>query len=304
MHDSMISPETIQKWYKDKPATTFGDLAGMEDLKTQLRWEIDGILNPIIPSSNRSYFFYGLPGTGKTLTIRAFVRELMDAGYRCLSLNAADICSAYVGEAERMVHAAFQEALDNAPCVIVFDDIENVCHNRCRANLPRHVHSLTIAFLQGLDRIQCADRQVILVSSSNHPQDVDEAFLDHSRCVRFPLPAEEDRADFFARKLSHLHPEAGFTFEDMAKATPNYSYRELGRLLEGAVSLLKEAVIRNSTVLEADGSVNPKACTEALTSGSFPLTRTMFEEALRENPSHDKTRLLREQADFESRYSF
>lgn len=306
--DSTISRDTIQKWYKDKPNTTFDDLLGMEALKARLRDEIAQILDPANPAPSRSYFFYGLPGTGKTLAIRAFVRELMDAGYRCISLSGGDSFTSYVGEAEKTVYTAFQEAMDNAPCVIVLDEIENICLDRFAPSTASHQMNLTVAILSSWRAMLRSGKPVILLTASCHPQLVDEMFIRNSRCIRFDLPDAAARSICFSRMLQNLPLEEGFSFQDMAKATPNYSFRYLSRLHEEITLLLKDALYSKYTVLDPDGNVNreasDKACVEALTSGRFPITRAMFEAALRAYPPSDKSRLLREQDDFENRYQF
>lgn len=312
MNNSMISKETLQKWYIDKPHATFDDLVGMENLKTRLRYTIDGILSPLdcslLPPKGKSFLFYGLPGTGKTLAIRAFVRELMDAGYRCLSLSAADVCSSYAGVAETMVETIFQEALDNAPCVIVLDDFDCICRDRLHPGIARHEQMLTIAVLQGLHRILNANKQVILLTASCHPHDVDEAFLDHSQNFRFNLPDEADRVALLSRVLSHVPLEDGFSCRDLAEVTENYSFRDLNRLVDGIIMHLKEALYSKYAVHDGDGNVNweatSQACIHAMASGSLPVTRAMFEEALREYPPSDKTHFLRELENFESRFQF
>ena len=305
MENSMISPEIIKKWYQDKPRTTWGDLSGMAELKTRLRREIADILDPANPKPARSYFFYGLPATGKTMTMRAFARELMDAGYRYLCLSSTDVCSAYLGEAEMNVRAAFQEAMDSAPCVIAIDDIECVCPDCCKSGNSGYASRLRIAFLESLHMLLDSGRQVILLTASCHPQDADRAFVRQSRAIRFPLPDSEDRAAYLARELAYLHPEEGFSIQDMANATEGRSYRELNRLVSDIRQKMlhiihHDLLIRHGEALQDEGSWE-RAARQAIADGQFPLNRAIFEEALARCPFGDKNRMLGQLQDFEQR---
>ena len=292
MYDLTFSPETIAAWYQDKPSTTFDDLIGTQERKALLRRELDGFLNSDDPASAQCWFLYGLPGTGKTLSIRAIVRELMEAGYRCLSLNAVDLMSSYVGEAERKIPAAFQEAMDNAPCVLVFDDLELVCPDRRRPNIASHQLNLTIAFLMSMNTLLRSGKQVLLLTASSRPEEVDEVFYRRARCISLSLPDEDCRKQYFAKAFENLILEEGFTIDDMAARTEGRSYRDLNCLTEDILFRLKDAAIMTFD--------HEQAAIAALKDGRLPATRAMFEQALRERPLPDKESWLAQLRDFEA----
>ncbi|MEA3544353.1 MAG: AAA family ATPase [Thermodesulfobacteriota bacterium] len=77
-----------------------------------------------------SLCLYGSPGTGKT----EYVRQLADQlGMEVLVKRASDLLGSYVGETERQIAAAFQEAQDNES-FLIFDEADSLLGDR------RHAH--------------------------------------------------------------------------------------------------------------------------------------------------------------------
>ena len=304
-----VSAEEIKSWHRKKPSVTFDDLVGMENFRDRAQdWKPCPAFDKLLRLSRHgaSWFFYGLPGTGKSMCMHAIAAELMDAGYRYIALSGSDIHSPYLGEAEKKLSIAFQEAMDNAPCVLIIDDIENVCASRADPHMTEYQRRLTITMLQCLSALIDFRKPVLLLTATNSPDLVDEAFIDHSRSFRFPLPSAEYRADFFAKCFGSLAIEEGFPFQDMATATDGYLYRDLEHITEGIFMKIRKLVIAQYKVYDENGIVDKdasdQAALEALESGAFPVTRAMFDEALRENPPLDKIKLLQRLEAFENRY--
>lgn len=229
-----VPAETIEKWYKDPPKHSLSDVTGMAFQKDllmtkagNLGWDqIDAALGI---SPVQSFFFYGPPGTGKTFLIEAFAHEMIEKGFKFIRLLGGDIHASLVGVAEKTVQIAFQEAIDNEPCIIFIDEIENVCVSRKKYNAEGHEKRLTVAFLEAFNLLKESGKRAIFMGATNYPSQVDEAMLDRITLVPVPLPDEEMRQDFFGRKFKTLPTEAGFSVEDMADCTDNYSFRDLSR---------------------------------------------------------------------------
>lgn len=306
MEDLIFSTEVPRKWYKDKPGMTWDDLAGMTALKARLRWEAADILSPANPAPARSYFFYGLPGGGKAYIVQLLIRELMDAGYRYLSLRGTDIHSAYVGEGEKHITLAFEEAMNNAPCVLWFDNIDSFCPNHSSSDFLSYTRRLSDTFLECLDKLLCSGKQVILLTCSDVPHLVEEALIRHSRKILIPLPDEAARMHHFAKAFDFFSMEEGFSLQDMVDATANHGYYDLRRLSESIALHLKDAAIEKYRVIDAHGKpdweATNRAAVKALTEGHIRLTRAMFDKAHRENPPSNKATFLCDLEAFEKRF--
>ncbi|MCD7917886.1 MAG: AAA family ATPase [Clostridiales bacterium] len=304
-----VSAETIEKWYKPQPNHGFDDVVGMDALKERLineaasiGWTRTDAVLQIAPL--QSYLLYGPPGTGKTFIIEAFARELMEKhGFKFIQLNGGDIHASLVGVAEKTVNIAFQEAIDNAPCIFFIDEIEGVCVGRTQ-KAEGHEKRLTVAFLEGYGRLSASGKRVVFMGATNHPGQIDVAWMDRMKAkIRIPLPDEDSKEAYFARKCASLTLEDGFTFRDMAEATDNYSYRDLDSLWSTITAQMKQQAIETCRVYAADGTVDQEqtdiAASEALTTGKVRLSRALFHDTQKELSPSDKTEIRQELEEFE-----
>lgn len=275
----------------------------LESRAANLGWDrIDSALkiNPV-----QSYFFYGPPGTGKTFVIEAFASEMMDKGFKYIRLLGGDIHASLVGVAEKTVQIAFQEAVDNEPCIIFIDEIENVCVSRSGRNVEGHEKRLTVAFLEAYNLLKESGKRVIFMGATNYPGLIDEAMLDRITMIRIPLPPTESRKKFLESKLESITTESGYSFEDMAEATENYSFRDLERLTDALSAKLKDMAIEAYRVNNDDGTINREltdiAAAEAVSEGRVQLSKELFELMHKELPPSDKTAICEELEAFEAR---
>lgn len=303
---SDVPAETIETWYKEQVDHDFSDVKGNEKLKRRLLNEAasigwDRVDAELKISPVQSYFFYGPPGTGKSFIIEAFAGELMKKGFSFIQLRGSDIHASHVGVAEKTVQIAFEEAVDNAPCLIFIDEIENVCVGRGN-KAEGHEKRLTVAFLEAYNHIKSSNKRVIFMGATNYPDQVDEAMLDRIKLIKIPLPAEEVREDYFKGALGNLQLD-DFTVSDIAAETDNYSFRDMGRLRDSIVSELKDQAITDFAVLDENGELDKEATdiriSEAIRSGEIKLTRSLFEQMQQENPPSDKTDIREKLQKFE-----
>ena len=276
--DEQELDRAVRTWYKEKPKHSFEDVAGMEEMKKKLQGCIAdaqaGDLREYlkIPKLN-SYFFVGPPGCGKTYIIEAFAHELMDQDYKFISILGSDIISKYVGAAEKSVTRLFEEAANNAPCIVFVDEIDSLCKNRSLPNLPEYAANITTSFLTGYNRIHSEDSKVIFIAATNYPNRVDAAMLDRAEIIRLPLPDAEARKAAFVRFFDGIVTlKNGLSYDLMAEKTWRFNYRDIERL----TSALKLALFRD--VMELFGDQN--IAIDALKNGKYRLSKEKFEEVL------------------------
>lgn len=304
-----VTADTIRRWHKPQPNHSFDNVVGMEDLKNKLINEAANlgwtrVDKALKISAVQSYFFYGPPGTGKTYIIEAFAHELMKKGFHFIQLMGSDIHASLVGVGEKTVQIAFQEAIDNEPCLIFIDEIDNVCVNRDKY-AEGHEKRLTVAFLEAYNLLRASGKRVIFMGATNHPMKVDEAMMDRIKRVPVPLPDEVNRLRYFSNFFQAVSLEEGFTFEDMVARTDNYSYRDMERLCEDIAFRLKSLLIQDCKVYNENGELDQDAAdlraSEVIDSGSLVLTREMFETSQSRVPPADKTQIRNELREFENR---
>ena len=304
-----IPAETIEKWHvKEKPKLGLDDLVGLEEQKKVLReavsnlgWDLTEDVLGISPTQN--FFFYGPPGSGKTSLINAFAHDMMERGFKFLHLEGGDIHQPLVGLAEQTVQAAFQEAIDNAPCMIFIDEVENVCPNRSGPNVQGHESRLTIAFLEARSAMLNSGKRVVFLGATNFPDKVDVAMRDAAYMIRTPLPSEQAREDYFKKTLAMLPLEPGLEYEYMVDRTDNYSYRDLVRLTGGIKKKAAEEAKERYSVVGEDGQIDQtqsdKNASDALKSGEILLSKEWFDQVQESTPPTGKAKIREELLAFE-----
>lgn len=111
---------------------TFDSVGGLDDKIHLLKEMVQLPLSypEIFAAKNmtppRGVLFYGPPGTGKTLMARALAASCSSETRKVTFYmrKGADCLSKWVGEAERQLRLLFEEAKNNQPSIIFFDEID------------------------------------------------------------------------------------------------------------------------------------------------------------------------------------
>ena len=139
--------------------------------------------------------FTGPPGTGKTTAAEALARELGQDLYR---IDLSAVVSKYIGETEKNLAAAFDEA-ERGSAVLFFDEADSLFGKRTEI---RDAHdryaNLEVNYL--LQRVETFTGLVVL--ATNRGSAMDEAFLRRLRFViRFDAPDEALRRRLWRRSF-------------------------------------------------------------------------------------------------------
>ena len=298
-----VPASVIEGWYKPMPERSFDDIVGMNDVRELLEKKArirkyKRIQDRLGLDAMQSFFFYGPPGSGKSSVIEAFAHELMEEeNYKFMHLVGGDIHDSLVGVAEKKVTALFQEAIDNAPCIVFIDEIDNVCVSRTKPGVASHEKSLTVAFMEAYNRLKNSHKPVVFIGATNHPEDIDEAMLDRITLVEVPLPCEEVRKSYFDRKFKALHMEEGLTVDQMAGETDLYSFRNLDDLTDAILAEFGNQTIEANKKEDAEGKEDTDATDlagdMAIVEGEAVLTRDLFEEKKKLNEFKTKMKAKR-----------
>jgi transitional endoplasmic reticulum ATPase len=179
---------------REKPSVGFEDIAGLEDVKQEIRLKmIYPLSHPELASqfgisTGGGVLLYGAPGTGKTMIARAIAREIDATFFR---VSAAQVMSKWVGEAEQNVRKLFDAARAEPRSIIFLDECEALVPKRRSdsSTVMQRVVPQILQELEGFDRK--AERALLFVGATNKPWMLDEAMLRPGRLdarIYVPLP--------------------------------------------------------------------------------------------------------------------
>jgi ATP-dependent 26S proteasome regulatory subunit len=175
--------------------------------------------------------FVGPPGTGKTSVARGVAHEL---GLPVVEVKLSMVTSQYLGETAKNVEKTFEVAKRLAPCILFIDEFDSVAKTRRsdeHAALKRAVNTL----LKSIDDISLIRDEVLLVSATNHPDQLDAAaWRRFDEIVNFPKPDRQMRADIL--KVITREMEIGdFDPDVVADRTEGLTGSDLRMVLREAV---------------------------------------------------------------------
>ncbi|HEY0640207.1 MAG TPA: ATP-dependent zinc metalloprotease FtsH, partial [Pseudonocardiaceae bacterium] len=228
---------------KDMPKTTFQDVAGADEAVEELHEIKDFLQNPgryqaLGAKIPKGVLLYGPPGTGKTLLARAVAGE---AGVPFYSISGSDFVEMFVGVGASRVRDLFEQAKQNAPCIIFVDEIDAVGRQRGAGLGGGHdereqtLNQLLVE-MDGFD----ARGGIILIAATNRPDILDPALLRPGRFDRqIPVAAPDMRG---RRAILRVHskgkplgPDADL--ESLAKRTVGFSGADLANVINEAALL-------------------------------------------------------------------
>ena len=240
----------------NKPATTFDDVAGVDEAKQELTEVVEFLKYPEKFSTlgariPRGVLLVGPPGTGKTMLARAVAGE---AGVPFFSISGSEFVEMFVGVGASRVRDLFDQAKRNAPCIVFIDEIDAVGRQRGAGLGGSHDEreqtlNQILVEMDGFD----TGTNVIVLASTNRPDVLDPALL---RPGRFDRQVVLDRPDIKGRKgILDVHVrgkplDKNVDLLRIAQISPGFSGADLANVVNEAAIL---AARRNrKTVTQLD----------------------------------------------------
>ncbi len=216
-----LKERPVEEVKRNVPNVTYEDIGG---LKRELRLVREMIELPLKHPElfqrlgiepPKGVLLYGPPGTGKTLIAKAVANEV-DAHF--IPVSGPEIMSKYYGESEQRLREIFEEAKENAPSIIFFDEIDAIAPRReeVTGEVERRVVAQLLALMDGLE----ARGDVIVIGATNRPDAIDPALRRPGRFdreIEIGVPDREGRKEILQIHTRGMPIEPDYNKNDVLK---------------------------------------------------------------------------------------
>lgn len=159
---------------------------------------------------------HGPPGCGKTFAVERLVDYL---GWPSFQIEASSVASPYIHETSKKVAEVFEKAMQNAPSVLVIDEMEAFLADRqAGAGSSHHRVEEVAEFLRRIP--EAIKNHVLIVAMTNRIEMIDPAILRRGRfdhVVKVGMASEEEVRALLEKLVSDLPCEKDVDVRALAK---------------------------------------------------------------------------------------
>ena len=252
------------------PSVTYDDVGGLDDELGRLREVVElpmrhpDLFHALGIDPPTGVLLHGPPGTGKTLLARAVAAE---TDVHLETVSGPEVVSKYQGESAERLRAVFENAVDNAPSIVLLDGLDSIA---VRDGASGDANDRLVAqLLSLLDELEGKDRCTVVGTTARADaidqalrrpgrfdreievgvpdRDGREEILDiHTRGV--PLADDVDLSTYADR----THGFVGADLRNLATESAMHALRRLGREFDLETDDLDAAVYDAMAVTDAD----------------------------------------------------
>ncbi|XGI83938.1 CDC48 family AAA ATPase [Halorutilales archaeon Cl-col2-1] len=272
-----VSEEEVEGQRGSVTDTTYEDIGGLEDELEQVREMIElplrhpELFEELGIEPPKGVLLHGPPGTGKTLIAKAVANEV-DAHFETVS--GPEIMSKYYGESEEQLREIFEEAEENAPTVIFFDELDSLAPKReDSGEVERRVVAQLLSLMDGLE----SRGDVIVIGATNRVDAVDPALRRGGRFdreIEVGVPDRDGRKEILQIHTRGMPLAEEVDLDEYADRTHGFVGADIHALSkEAAMSALRK--VRSEIDIEAE-EIPPEVLEE------LEIEEDDFEDALRD----------------------
>jgi AAA family ATPase len=236
-NDSIISENTRIKLITDeldvkkdetriKSNILLSDIVGQVNAKNKIKVITKYLENPekFGPWAPKNILFYGLPGTGKTMLVKALSNELEVPLYL---IKATSLIGDHVGDGASKIHDLFKKASENSPSIIFIDEMDAIALHRSFQSLRGDVSEIVNSLLTEMDGIS-ENESVITIGATNNPTSIDYAVRSRfEEEIEFKLPNDDERLSILENNLETMPLDYDLDLGKIVKLTKGLSGRDL-----------------------------------------------------------------------------
>ena len=162
----------------------FADIAGMDDLKEKIRYDIIDVLNDAERAKGlgitipNGILLYGPPGCGKTFFAEKCAEEMQ---CHFMYVKCSDVASPYIHGGQEKIARLFEEAREKSPTLLFLDEVDALLRTRTKQQNASESGEIN-EFLCQINN--CGESGVFVIAATNMPEEIDEAALRAGRLER------------------------------------------------------------------------------------------------------------------------
>lgn len=159
----------------------FADIAGMDDLKEKIRYDIIDVLNDAERAKElgitipNGILLYGPPGCGKTFFAEKCAEEMQ---CHFMYVKCSDVASPYIHGGQEKIARLFEEAREKSPTLLFLDEVDALLRTRTKQQNASESGEIN-EFLCQINN--CGESGVFVIAATNMPEEIDEAALRAGR---------------------------------------------------------------------------------------------------------------------------
>ena len=189
----------------------------------------------------KGVLLHGPPGTGKTLLAKAVASE---TNSHFILINGPEIMSKFYGESEQNLRKKFEEAEQNAPSIIFFDEIDAIATKReeTRGDVEKRVVAQLLGLMDGLK----SRGKVIVIAATNMPNLLDSALRRPGRFdreIELGVPDKDGRLEILKIHTRNMPLAKTIVLKDIAKVTHGFVGADLNALAKEAAMIVLRRIL-------------------------------------------------------------
>jgi len=273
-----VSEEVAKEAPRSIQRVTYEDIGGLHEEVQKVREIIElPLRHPELfvrlgVEAPKGVLLHGPPGTGKTLLAKAVANESNANFY---TIGGPEIVSKFYGESEERLREIFKQAQENAPSIIMIDEIDSIAPKReeVTGDVEKRIVAQLLSLMDGMQ----ARGKVVVIGITNRVNALDPALRRPGRFdreIEIGVPGRAARHEVLQIHTRGMPLEKEVNLESLADRTHGF----VGADLE---ALCKEEAMR------ALRRILPEVDLEAESIPATVLSKLMvgmkdFEEALKD----------------------
>jgi len=236
-----ISKEVAKEVPKGIQRITYEDIGGLHDAIQKVREIIElPLRHPELfvrlgVEAPKGVLLHGPPGSGKTLLAKAVANESNASFY---TIGGPEIMSKFYGESEERLREVFKQAQENAPSIVLIDEIDSIAPKReeVTGEVEKRVVSQLLSLMDGMQ----PRGKVVVIGVTNRINALDSALRRPGRFdreIEIGVPSRAARLEILQIHTRGMPLEKAVNLETLADRTHGF----VGADLE---ALCKEAAMR------------------------------------------------------------